>query len=157
MSENNFFPAETNSRQHILVVDDDPHIRRLNIEVLAGQGYAATAAANGAAAWDELQLNHYDLLITENEMPMLSGLGLIRRLQDAQRDLPVIMLTGTLPHEQLARHPELQIEAVLLKPCAFDEFLNAVKNVLHARDAGQTAIVMPRPERLPNAARLRVE
>jgi len=140
MNDNNFLQPETDPRPRILVADDSPDIRRLNIEVLTTSGYLVDAAEDVAAAWDLLQLNEYDLLVTDNEMPKVSGLALLQLLHDARLALPVIMVTGTSPQEQLDRQPWLQIEVMLLKPYTFDELLNAVKNVLHAHSHGRMEI-----------------
>ena len=142
MYGNDFLTPAPNPRPRILVVDDDPSIRKINREILASHEFEVTVADDGAAAWDELQLNRYDLLITDNDMPRLSGMGLIRRLYDARSTLPIIMVTGTSPHEELARQPELQVEALLLKPYTLDELLWAVKNVLHD-NTRQAAMMQP--------------
>ena len=139
------------------MAEDDPDIRRLNTEVLAASGYHVDAAEDGAAAWDALQRDNYDLLITDHDMPKVNGLELLQKLHDSSLKLPVIMATGTLPEEQLARHPWLEIKAVLLKPYTFDELLETVKHVLHttAHDLQQMA---PPPkwqgQPLPNGWRL---
>jgi FixJ family two-component response regulator len=44
-------------------------------------------------------------LITDHDMPKVSGMELLQKLHDSSMKLPVIMATGTLPEEQLARHP----------------------------------------------------
>ena len=119
-------------RQRILVVEDDAVIRQLNTEVLTCSGYQVDAAEDGAAAWDALQRNNYDLVVTDNDMPKVTGVELIKKLQDTQMNLPVIMATGTLPDEEFARYPCLQPAVTLLKPYTFDELLNAVKAVLRA-------------------------
>jgi DNA-binding response OmpR family regulator len=121
-----------NSRQRILVVDDEAMIRRLNTEVLTYSGYLVDAAEDGAAAWEAIQSNTYDLLVTDHAMPNLTGVELLKKLYAARMALPVILATGTYPQEELAEHPWLQIEASLLKPYTFDELLDTVKNVLHA-------------------------
>jgi DNA-binding response OmpR family regulator len=164
MQENNISQAEklsplpeANPRQRILVVDDEPDIRRLNTEVLASSGYHVDAAEDGATAWNALQLANYDLLITDHDMPKMSGLELLKKLHDSSLKLPVIMATGTLPEEQLARHPWLQIEAILLKPYTFDELLTTVKNVLHFSSGNREEIMTPsdwQGQPLPNGLRL---
>ena len=121
---------QSNPRQHILVVDDDPLIRRLNTEVLTYSGYQVDAAEDGAAAWDALQLNNYDLLVTDNIMPKLTGVELLQKILAAGLPLPIIMATGTLPEEEFIRNPWLQPNVTLLKPYTFDELLGAVKEVL---------------------------
>jgi DNA-binding response OmpR family regulator len=116
----------------ILVVDDEPMILQLNSEVLSDAGYDVDSAEDGAAAWDALQLNRYDLLITDHDMPNMSGLELVRKLHAARVTLPVIMASGTMPVEELKRHPWLPIEAKLQKPYTLTELLCAVSNVFSA-------------------------
>src|SRR5580658_9463351 len=89
----------TNPRQRILVVEDDADIRRVNTEVLIYSGYQVDAAEDGAAAWDALQLNQYDLMVTDNDMPKVTGVELIQKLQTARMAVPVIMATGTSPEK----------------------------------------------------------
>jgi DNA-binding response OmpR family regulator len=126
------FQREPNLRQRILVVEDDAVIRELNTEGLTYSGYQVDAAEDGQAAWAALQLHNYDLVVTDNNMPKMTGVELIKKLQDARKFLPVIMATGTLPDEEFARYPCLQPAVMLLKPYALNELLNAVKTVLRA-------------------------
>ena len=65
--------SPANPYNHILVVDDDADIRQVNADVLSRFGYQTETAANGAAAWEALQANRYDLLITDNKMPKVTG------------------------------------------------------------------------------------
>jgi DNA-binding response OmpR family regulator len=134
---------QQNSRQRILVVDDDPLIRQINTEVLAYAGYQVETAEDGADAWNALQLNGYDLLITDHDMPKLSGLELLQKLHAARMALPVIMATGTLPKAELARRPWLKIDVALLKPYTFDELLETVKTVLYANVLASQEIAPP--------------
>ena len=135
------FQIPPDHRQRILVAEDDDDIRRLNTEVLAGSGYKVDAAADGAVAWDTLQLSRYDLLVTDYSMPGMSGVELLKKLHAVRMALPVILVSGTIPMEKLKRHPWLQIDATLLKPYTPDELLATVRKVLFATDgiAGQSA------------------
>jgi DNA-binding response OmpR family regulator len=126
---------QPNHRQRILVVDDDEDIRRLDTEALVCSGYKVDAVVDGAVAWDILQLNDYDLLVTDYNMPKMSGIELIQKLHAAHMALPVIMASGTIPTEKLKRHPWLQIDATLLKPYTADELLATVGKVLCTTDA----------------------
>jgi CheY-like chemotaxis protein len=112
----------------ILVVDDDADVRRVNTEILVDAGYDVKTAKDGAAAWDDLQQNEYDLLVTDNSMPRMSGMELIGRLQKARRALPIIMVTGMAPPEGLSQRAHLQ--AVLLKPYTATELLAEVRQAL---------------------------
>ncbi len=126
--------CETNPPQRILVADDDEDIRRLNIDILTLSGYRVDAAEDGAVAWDNLQRNNYDLLITDNNMPKVSGFELLKKLRAGRMALPVIMASGTLPAEEFMQSPWLQPTATLLKPFTSDELLGTVRKVLHATD-----------------------
>jgi CheY-like chemotaxis protein len=64
---------QPNLRQRILVAEDDPDIRRLNSEALLCSGYHVDAVENGADAWEALQLKDYDLVVTDYNMPKLTG------------------------------------------------------------------------------------
>lgn len=123
-------PYETNPRQRILVVEDHYAVRRFSSELLKDSGYEVEAAEDGEVAWDTLQRNDCDLLITENKMPKLSGVELLRKIFAARMTLPVIMVSETLPMDELKEQPWLHIEAMLFKSYAVEEFLATVRNVL---------------------------
>lgn len=141
LSTEPLLPRQPNPRQRILVVEDDALIRRLNTEVLACSGYQVDAAEDGAAAWVAIQNENYDLIVTDNNMPNMTGVELLQSLYESRETLPVVMATGTVPQEELDRHPWLEIQATLLKPYSFDELLATVKTVLAVanRSAGEFA------------------
>jgi two-component system, OmpR family, response regulator len=119
---------------HILLVDDDLDIRLLGADVLFHSGYQVDTAEDGESGWEALQAKNHDLLITDNKMPKVSGLELIKTLRSARMALPVILASGAMPDE-LSRLPWLQLAATLLKPFTSGELLGTVKNVLRATDS----------------------
>ena len=123
---------EPNPSQRILVVDDEPLIRQFSTEVLIYSGYEADAAADGAVAWQALNTDNYDLLITDHNMPKVSGVELLKQPRAARMALPVILVSGMIPMEELKRHPWLQIDATLLKPFTVEELLGTVTKVPRA-------------------------
>jgi len=123
-------PGPINSRQRILVVDDDRDIRQLCVEVLAASGYAVEAAKDGAAGWDALQASRYDLLITDNKMPRMTGIEMIAKLRAAKMKLPIIMATGFLPIHQFIRRPWLQPDVAMERPFTNDDLLEVVNKIL---------------------------
>jgi two-component system chemotaxis response regulator CheY len=114
------------------VVDDDGDLRALSAEVLAGFGYRVDAAEGGAAAWKELHAHSYDLLITDNNMPELSGVELVMKLRAARMTLPVILASGELSAEELNRNAWLQLATTLVKPFSGGQLLETVREVLLA-------------------------
>jgi DNA-binding response OmpR family regulator len=135
---------ETHPVQRILVVDDEPMIRQLNTDILVEAGFRVDTAEDGAAAWDALQLNQYDLLITDNQMPKVGGTELIERIRVSGMVLPVIMASATLPEDGYVERLWLQPFAMLLKPYSLTEFIGTVKTILHAAShAGERMALMP--------------
>jgi DNA-binding response OmpR family regulator len=119
-----------NSAHRILVVDDDSDTRQLSVDILADSGYDVDAVMDGAAGWEALQASRYDLAITDNKMPRMTGVEMIEKLRSARMTLPVIMATGQLPLNEFARKPWLKPTATLQRPFTNDDLLEAVKKVL---------------------------
>ncbi|MFZ0825811.1 MAG: response regulator [Verrucomicrobiia bacterium] len=123
-------PSQTRPPQRLLVVEDDISIRQLSTEFLSHSGYEVDAAEDGAAAWEALGTESYDLMITDNEMPNLTGIELLEKLYAIHMNLPVIMASGTMPDEEFALCPWLQPAATLLKPYTFKKLLGTVESVM---------------------------
>jgi CheY-like chemotaxis protein len=121
---------QKNSSRRILVVDDDRESRQLQIDLLTSSGYEVEAANDGAAGWEALRTHDYDLVITDNHMPRMTGLEMIEKLNLARMAVPVIMATGNPPTDEFARKPWLKPEATLQKPFATSDLLAAISNVL---------------------------
>jgi len=130
--------SQSNPPHRILVVEDDAAIRRLNAEMLLSCGYEVDVAADGAAGWEALQLDNYDLLVTDNGMPKLTGVELLKKLHAARLDMPVIMATGKMPQAEFDRQPWLQPAATLVKPYTMEEMCRTVKKVLREAESPAT-------------------
>jgi len=122
----------TGEAQLILIVDDELDLWwGETFQKLFDVGYEVDAAEDGEAGWQAIQTKDYDLLITDNKMPKLWGLGLIRKLRSAQLALPVILASSALPWEALQRNPDLKIYSTVEKPVTVSELLDSVERVLH--------------------------
>lgn len=127
----------TNPRHdRILVVEDDSDLRQLSAEVLACSGYHVDAAEDGAAGWEALNTNSYDLLITDHNMPKLSGINLIKKLRSARMAMPVILSSGIMSGEKL----ELPLVAALPTPFSRDQLLGTVRQVLRATESDRESL-----------------
>src|SRR5262245_55843805 len=80
------------SAGRILVVDDDPQIRRVMRVTLTGQGYEVDDAKDGEAALEKLRDQRFDLVLLDMNMPGMSGLEACRAIR-AQSEIAIIMLT----------------------------------------------------------------
>lgn len=117
-------------RARILYVDDEPQLRRLGELVLVQRGYDVDTAADGAQGWEVLQHAHYNLLITDNSMPGLTGLELASNARVAGMRLPIMMTSGSLSPAQDPAWARLDIAAFLPKPFAYDALVDTVERVL---------------------------
>jgi DNA-binding response OmpR family regulator len=141
--------CQTNPPRRILVVEGEPDIRHLNAEVLIRSGYKVDTAGDGKAGWEALHaVSHapdcYDLLITDHDMPGLTGLALVKKVRAARMALPVIMATGTLPTEDLfTRYPWLQPVVTLIKPYSVEQLLGTVQAVLRKTNGARAQIAPP--------------
>jgi DNA-binding response OmpR family regulator len=138
--ENGFaaLQCKTVPPRRILVAEDETVIRLMITAALVRSGYEVDTAQDGAVAWAALQAKHYDLLITDNSMPKITGIGLVKRLRGHASTLPVVMATGATPTEDLKRYPRLGISAILLKPYTTESLLKTVRKTL--REAESTPL-----------------
>jgi two-component system OmpR family response regulator len=128
-----------NPAPRILVLDDDEDIREICVEALAHSGYQVDAAADGEAGWEALQARQYDLLITDNEMPKLSGLDVVKKIFASGMRLEVIFASGSLSPRELQLTSPLPIAAALPKPFSPNELVKAVRRVLCGNEMGGLA------------------
>ena len=119
-------------RPCILYAEDNPGLRVCLSERLGLAGYEVTAAEDGEQAWIALQAGSYDLLITDNQMPGMSGAELILRLRRRNRALPIIVVSSDLEFFTESRCQLLQIAAVVPKPFSLGQLCHAVGRVFCA-------------------------
>jgi two-component system OmpR family response regulator len=121
--------AEPPRPTRILIVDDDPGLRSLISESLAGQGFATAVAANAAEMDQALAREPADLVILDVMMPGEDGLSVCRRLT-ATEGPPVIMLSAVGGETDRIVGLEVGADHYLTKPCSPRELLAHVRAVL---------------------------
>ncbi|GLR65184.1 response regulator [Marinospirillum insulare] len=108
----------------VLVVDDDPLAAEMIAFVLEDQGYQVYQAENAVAALELLnEQPAIELVVSDMNMPLVSGVELYRELKSQGRNLPFILLTGDDP--EAARAEEPAIDACLMKDFSMEETLPA--------------------------------
>ena len=120
---------------NILVVDDDPHIRRLIIAALKRDGYAFMQAANGQEALDSMRAEHPDVVVLDLMMPLVSGWEVLEeRMKDARLSrIPVIVVSANRGPE-IANAVDRGICAFLPKPFDIDVLKSLVRTCISAAD-----------------------
>ncbi|MBN2169753.1 MAG: sigma-54-dependent Fis family transcriptional regulator [Candidatus Krumholzibacteriota bacterium] len=121
------------SRPRILVVDDEPNIRRMLAGVLADEGYAVDAAADAEEAWTALAERPADLMLLDVKLPGEDGLGLLRRLREAEVALPVIMMSGHGTIRTALEATRLGALDFIEKPIVPERLLLSLANALRLR------------------------
>jgi CheY-like chemotaxis protein len=121
-------PAEP--APHILVVDDDASVRYVVTTLLQRAGFRVTEAEDGEAAWEILQTTPFDLLVTDHNMPRLTGLELLRRIRARSMVLPTLLISATIPWGEADLPSLLQPGAVLSKPFSLAGLLGCVHPLL---------------------------
>lgn len=106
------------SKPRVLIVDDEPNIRRLVRLKLATIGVEVVEARDGLDAWEQLPALRPGLVILDIMMPKLDGISFLRRLRESVqwKNLPVVMLTAVREEADQKRALELGALAVLQKP-----------------------------------------
>ena len=123
-----------NAQKRVLVVDDEVHILHVLSLKLRNAGYEVSTAQDGREALALAQTENPDLLITDYQMPHLSGLELCRRLRQMQstRNIPAIMLTARGFAVEQEALTAAGVTACLNKPFSPREVLKVVENTLSA-------------------------
>ena len=120
----------------VLVVDDSSTTRRILRRGLETAGYLVLEAGNGEEGLDACQSQPVDLVLLDVDMPVLDGLGTLRRMKDdpALRELPVLFLTARTGGTDVAEGLDLGAEDYLKKPCDPIELVARVTTALRKRD-----------------------
>ncbi len=124
----------------ILVVDDEAHILHVVSLKLRNAGYEVITAQNGEEGLEHATQQRPDLIITDYQMPIMTGLEMCQRIknQPATSQTPALMLTArgfSLDNEELAT---TNISDVLSKPFSPREVLGRVQEMIESKPSAQT-------------------
>ncbi|MCI7276405.1 MAG: response regulator transcription factor [Lachnospiraceae bacterium] len=114
----------------ILVVEDDAHVRSLLETILTDAGYFCTTAVDGMDALLRMDEEHVDLAIVDVMMPRMGGNEFTRTLRETQCEIPILMLTARLSHEDKRMGFQAGVDDFLTKPFDEEELLWRVKALL---------------------------
>jgi len=123
------------SRERILVVDDSPAQRHYVADCLARQGFEVVTADNGKTALERAQAVRPALVVSDYEMPVMTGFELVHALRrDPElRQIPVIMLTARDSRRDMAQMRAAGASAYLVKPFSQDKCIALVERTLAER------------------------
>lgn len=118
--------------ERILLVDDDQSIANLEKKMLERLGYHVTSRVNSIEALEAFKAmpNHFDLFITDMNMPNMPGDQLAKEIKAIRADIPIIICTGFSERIDNKKAANLGIEAFLMKPIILSELAKTVRKVL---------------------------
>ena len=100
----------------VLVVDDDPAVSRVVQRMLTAKGYEVVAVNNGQEAIDTIWKRRFDLVLSDIQMPGMSGVDLLSIVRAYDLDVPVILMTGTPTLQTAVEALRLGALQYLVKP-----------------------------------------
>lgn len=118
--------------EKILFIDDDEMLAKLGEKLLSEMGYQVSLMTESTEALKMFTANpdHFDLVITDQTMPQLSGKELIQKLKKIRPDLRTVLCTGFSSQIDEDQAQQLGIGAFCMKPLDLPEFLQTVRRVL---------------------------
>lgn len=120
----------------ILVADDEIHIIHVVAIKLRNNGYDVLSASNGAEAYELACTEKPDIIVTDYQMPLMTGIEMIEKLRanDDTKDIPVVLLTARSFAVTKEQQEALGVSACLSKPFSPKELLKTLQDILHQRE-----------------------
>lgn len=140
---------------HILVVDDEPIIRKSIGLLLEHDGHSVWQADGGKAALAEMAQRRFDLVITDFSMPGMQGDELVARIRQQLPDQPILMITAFVEEFKVFGEAAGRVDAMILKPFSFKQLREAIEVALTPRQPDQRGALPPiiqappAPDRIP--------
>lgn len=114
----------------ILIVEDDVQIADLLTEALTNRQYVADVARDGEAAWNEIQVSKYDLVILDVTLPKMDGIQVCQQLRNQQFTTPVLMLTARDTSADKIVGLDAGADDYVVKPFDLEELMARVRALL---------------------------
>lgn len=135
----------------VLVVDDDPVVRKSFDRVLTGKGYAVITAENGEEALSKLAQEKYDVVYTDIRMPGMSGLEVAEKIKARQPWTPVVIITGYGNDAAEARAKAAGVANFLHKPLSPEQIEGSAHDALTVPAIEANVVVLPVAAEAPAA------
>ena len=114
----------------ILIVEDEEELSDALVRGLKHEGYAVDQALDGLDGWELAEVNRYDLVILDINLPGLDGLEVCRRLRASQPELLILILTARIAPSQRITGLDLGADDYMVKPFHFGELMARLRALL---------------------------
>lgn len=125
--------------KRVLIADDEIHIIHVVAIKLRNNGYEVISAENGQKAFELACAEKPDIIVTDFQMPVMTGMELIKKLRECEqtKDIPVIMLTARSFAVEDEQKQQMGISECLSKPFSPKELLRSIEDILYAGSMSQ--------------------
>jgi CheY-like chemotaxis protein/anti-sigma regulatory factor (Ser/Thr protein kinase) len=127
--------AAPSGRERILFVDDEEAVTEIATEMLSRLGYSVTARQNPSDALQEFTQtpDGFDLVITDQSMPQMTGVRLAEEMIKVRKDVPIILCTGYSEVVSPEKAKDIGIREFVMKPLLRKEMAETIRRVLKAK------------------------
>jgi CheY-like chemotaxis protein len=122
--------------KRILLVDDETAVRGLIKCYLENQGYIVAQANNGAEALSLFARSRFDLVVTDYDLPFMTGKELVTRIKAVNPNQSIVLMRGKCPE---AAATGKAVDAVLCKPFELNEVGQTIQSILAGAELAQVA------------------
>ena len=117
----------TQKKLHIIYAEDSPAEREFLTQILSDRGHEVACFNDGQSALKAIVSSSYDVLITDNDMPHMPGLDLVRELRRLKSPIKIVVTSAYLEPEIEEQYRALGIELFLPKPSPDEKIFTAVE------------------------------
>ncbi len=130
--------ATGQQKAHVLVIDDDKHMREFITDALQEEGYRVTATVDGVEGLDQYHVCDCDVVITDLSMPNKDGLEVIQELRWLYPPIPIIAISGADRSGILMQVARLyETDYTLNKPFSIEQLLSTVQSAIQQKKAAE--------------------
>lgn len=122
--------GEGASSYRLLLVEDEPEILNLLRDMLRLKGHRVVAMSDGEKALELLDSSHFDLVLTDLGMPVVSGWEIAKRAKAKDPKTPVVMITGWGAQYEDVELKSRGVDLMLAKPLSWDKLLSSIEKLL---------------------------
>ena len=142
--------SETTPKRRVLIADDEVALAKSLARVLTGAGYEVVTVGDGTSAVEALRHQEFDIILSDIQMPGISGVELLKTVREHDLDVPVVLMTADPRIETAAQAVELGALQYLVKPIPMDVLFKALERAsklhLMARMKRETMKVLGRSD-----------
>ncbi len=114
---------------NILYIEDDVDVAEAVMDALQPEGYSFTHTYDAETAWSKLQEQRFDIILTDLNLPSMTGLELIQNVREAFPDAKIVGLSAFIEPDEVDRIKLLGADLILLKPITPAELSQALRSL----------------------------